>query len=223
MPRKRRKSSREDILRVFAERVARDGYSETSISDVAGDLGLSKGTIVHHFNSKLELLEHTHVAFMERRLSEAHHVLSILSTPTSQLAAMIYALLKSHRDDRAATVSFLREFLRFSEFTATVRTQRDTYASLVQSIVRRGIERGEFRREDPTLVTLQLFGMCNYAWTWYRPEGRFSLEDIAKSFIRTFLIGICKPSTSDSKTLDPILSEAFKAVKSAPIGKPKKA
>ena len=47
-----RASSRDAILRVFAELVARKGYSDTSLSEVAGTLGLSKGTIVHHFGDR---------------------------------------------------------------------------------------------------------------------------------------------------------------------------
>src|SRR5208282_6387102 len=50
MPSRQRNNAREDILRVFAEMVARNGYAETSIGDVAAALGLSKGTVVYHFN-----------------------------------------------------------------------------------------------------------------------------------------------------------------------------
>ena len=217
MPPTRRRSARDDILRAFAERVARDGYADTSIADVAGDLGLSKGTVVHHFSSKLELLQHVHLAYMQRRLVEAHHIIATLSTPTSQLAAMVYALLKSHRDDRAATVSFLREISRFTEVTTAVRTQRDTYTSLVEGIVLRGIASSEFRSEDASLIALQVFGMCNYAWTWYRPDGRVSIEDIARSYIRTVLIGLGSSAGAESNAIDAVIDQAFRVVTSAPV------
>ena len=81
MPSRQRNNARDDILRVFAEMVARNGYAETSIGDVAAALGLSKGTVVYHFNSKLELLEEVHLAYIRRGLAQAHHVLASLPTP----------------------------------------------------------------------------------------------------------------------------------------------
>ena len=66
MPSRQRNNARDDILRVFAEMVARNGYAGTSIGDVAAALGLSKGTVVYHFNSKLELLEGVHLAYIRR-------------------------------------------------------------------------------------------------------------------------------------------------------------
>ncbi|MGO9959499.1 MAG: TetR/AcrR family transcriptional regulator, partial [Solirubrobacteraceae bacterium] len=80
MPSRQRNNARDDILRVFAEMVARNGYAETSIGDVAAALGLSKGTVVYHFNSKLELLEEVHLAYIRRGLAQAHHVLASLPT-----------------------------------------------------------------------------------------------------------------------------------------------
>ena len=50
-----RASSRDAILRVFAEHVADRGYADTSLGDIAAELNLSKGTIVHHFGTKEEL------------------------------------------------------------------------------------------------------------------------------------------------------------------------
>jgi AcrR family transcriptional regulator len=211
-----RKSAREDILRVFAKHVARDGYSDTSISDTARALGLSKGTVLHHFGTKRELLECVHVAYMERRLAEAHHILASLADPEAQLAAIVYALLKAHRDDRDATLAFLREIVRFAdadEAMTAIRAQRATYTQLVETVVQRGMERGAFRSDDPTLVTLQIFGVCNYAWTWYRPSGPLSVEDVAGSIIRTVMVGL---QGAQSPTVDALVDRAIATVRAAP-------
>jgi AcrR family transcriptional regulator len=218
MPSRQRKSARDDILRVFAEMVAENGYAETSIGDVAAALGLSKGTVVYHFNSKLELLEEVHLAYIRRGLAQAHHVLASLSTPSSQLAGIVYAMLKAHRDDRAATITFLREIVRFTEGAPkkAVAVPRDAYTSLVRGIVSRGIECGEFRVDDPELITFQVFAMCNYTWTWYRPNGRRSIEEVARSYSRTLLIGLATPSSIDQDAVDAVIDAGMAAVNSAP-------
>jgi AcrR family transcriptional regulator len=206
---------REDILRVFAARVARDGYSETSIADVARDLGVSKGTIVHHFGTKLRLLESVQVTYMERRLAEAHHVISVLTSPTEQLAGIVYALLKCHRDDREATLTFTRELVRFAgeDQLGMVRTQRDVYTSLVRQVIDRGVEAGEFHTDDSRIVALQLFGMCNWAWAWYSPRGEKSIEEIAATYLDVVLAGLRAAPPGDRGAL---LGAAFDAVREAP-------
>lgn len=205
---------REDILRAFAARVARDGYSDTSIADIAGDLGISKGTIVHHFGTKLRLLESVQVTYMERRLAEAHHVISVLSAPSGQLAGIVYALLRCHRDDRDATLTFTRELVRYAaeDQLGVVRTQRAVYESLVRQIIDRGIESGEFHSDDSHVATLQLFGMCNWAWAWYSPSGERSVEQIAATYLGTILGGLRAAPAAD---LPQLLAEAIAAVEEA--------
>lgn len=221
MPSTRRAAStarREDILRVFAARVARDGYGETSIADIAGELGVSKGTIVHHFGTKLQLLERVQVDYMERRLAEAHHVISVLSSPSEQLAGMLYALLRCHRDDRDATLTFTRELMRFAgeDELAAVRTQRAVYTSLVRQIVARGMESEEFRAADADVVALQLFGMCNWAWTWYSPSGRLSIEDIARTYAQVVLGGLLAAGSDSPAAIGRHVDAAIAAVQAAP-------
>ncbi len=188
----RRKSSKAAILERFAELVADRGYDQTAISDIADELGISKGTIVHHYGSKQALLEQVHKEFMRRRLWEAQALVERLDSPVDQLSAIIYCLLLIHREDRNAALSFARELVRFAATPemAEVRKLRDEYFTLVRDIVERGMTGGIFRQEDPTLITLQVFGMCNWSWTWIQPRGRRTIEEVAATFARILMLGL---------------------------------
>jgi TetR/AcrR family transcriptional regulator, cholesterol catabolism regulator len=217
-----RASSRDAILREFAEQVADRGYAETSISDVATALHLSKGTIVHHFGSKEHLLGEVHVAYFTRRFAEADFIRAELSDPMSRLVSMVYALLAAHRDDRAASLTCLREFVRYleSDVLATyVREQRERYMGLVVETINDGVDQGVFHTSDPVLASLQLFGMCNYAWTWYRPDGRRSVEDIARVFAEDLLGGLAT-KRDEQEELDEIVATAIDVVRRAPARLP---
>jgi AcrR family transcriptional regulator len=173
--------------------VAERGYDEVSLRDIAQALGMSKGTILHHYVSKDRLLEQLHAEYMRRRLDEAYAILERLESPSDRLAGLIYQLLLTQRDDRASTVAFAREIVRFQSdpLMARVRELRREYFELVQGVVRAGMEEGVFRLAgQPAVITLQLFGMCNWMWTWLRPEGRWSVEEIADTYIGTFLGGL---------------------------------
>ena len=212
-----RPSSRDAILRVFAEHVADRGYADTSLADVAAELGLSKGTIVHHFGSKETLLREVHVAYFGRRFAEADYILAQLPDPVSRLVAMIYALLAAHRDDRAASLACLRELVRYfdGDLTGYVREQRTRYTAIVSDILRDGADQGVLRTADPKMSALQVFGMCNYAWTWYQPGGSRSVEEIARLFARTILDGLA-PAPDPDPALDKLITAAIDTVRQAP-------
>jgi len=229
-----RASSRDAILRVFAEHVADRGYADTSLGDIAAELNLSKGTIVHHFGTKEALLREVHMAYFTRRFAEAEYVHAQLKDPVSRLAAMIYALLAAHRDDRAASLACLRELVRYfgGDLTAYVREQRARYTAIMDGILRDGVAEGVFRTADPKMSALQVFGMCNYAWTWYQPDGSQSVEDIARLFARNILDGLSGPATGGGHAgpatggghagtapdgaLDGLITQAIDTVRRAP-------
>ena len=187
----RRPSSRVLLLEEFTRLVSERGYDGTTISDVAAAVGVSKGTVVHHFHDKQQMLELSHIAYMQRRLREIHLLLETEQPVPEHLAGVIFLLLRAHRDDRAANTSFLREFTRFStDGSADLRALREEYTAVVAGVVRRGVTTGKLRDLDIRLTTLQLFGMCNYAWTWYQPRGSKPIEDIAAIFAQNFLNGV---------------------------------
>jgi AcrR family transcriptional regulator len=192
MPAVQRKSRRGEILQCFTEMVAERGYDEVSIRDIAEALGISKGTILHHFGSKGALLEQIHSEYMRRRLAEAAEFLAEYEDPVDQLQLVVYQLMLSQQDDRAATVAFSREIVRSAEeeVMAEVRAMRDEYSALVIDVIRRGVQSGAFKQVDPQLTALQVFGMCNWSWTWFTPAGRWPASKIADEFCRTLIGGL---------------------------------
>lgn len=194
-----RKSKRTEILRSFTALVAERGYDEVSVRDVAEAVGVSKGTILHHFGNKESLLEELHRDYMSRRLAEARELLADHPDPVDQLQLIVYQLMLAQRDDRAATVAFAREIVRFAsdEVMADVRAMRHEYSTLVTDVIRRGSEAGEFASVDPSLTALQLFGMCNWSWTWFEPQGARSAEQIAGEFCQTLLGGLLRDGSRE--------------------------
>ena len=187
-----RKSRRGAILRSFTEMVAERGYDEVSVRDVAEDLDISKGTVLHHFGNKEALLEEMNAVYMRRRLTEAKKFLAEFTAPIDQLQMIVYQLMLSQQADRAATVAFSREIVRSAsdELMADVRTMRDQYSQIVIEIIARGIKQGDFAKVDTRLTALQIFGMCNWAWTWFVPTGSKTATEIAEQYCRTLIGGL---------------------------------
>jgi TetR/AcrR family transcriptional regulator, cholesterol catabolism regulator len=199
-----RQSRKRDILDTFAEMVAERGYDEVSLRDIAEALGMSKGTILHHYGSKDRLLEQVHAEYMRRRLDEAYVIQERFSTAAERLAGLVFQLLLAQRDDRASTVAFAREITRFQSdpLMGNVREMRNEYFGIVRDVIQSGMDDGVFRRcGEPAVIALQMFGMCNWMWSWMRPEGRWTLYEIADTYVATFLGGLATDAV-DSELLE---------------------
>jgi AcrR family transcriptional regulator len=212
-----RTTSKPNILRVFARHVADLGYDEVSLRMVAEELGISKGTIVHHYGSKDRLLEAVHNDYMHRRLAEARLILEQIDGPAEQMIAFVAQLLIAQRDDRAATVAFAREFVRFSSLKVMhdIRRMRAEYTAIIRGIIASGISQGVFRPGDPDLVTLQIFGMCNWTWTWMRPDVPWSVLEIVDSWTGVLLSGLmAEEARSRPVDVEAIVDSVWKLTRS---------
>ncbi|WP_116199822.1 TetR/AcrR family transcriptional regulator [Amycolatopsis circi] len=181
-----------DILATFTRCVAERGYDATNFSDIAGELGMSKGTIVHHFGTKDRLLAALHESYMRRRLAEAALIRERLATPTRQLAGLLYAFVLYQVVDREATVAFQREVVRLAdhETMAQGRRMRAEYLDLVRATLFEGIASGEFRSCDVEVQSLLIFGSAQWAWTWFDPEGPVSAEQVGAQLVDLVLGGL---------------------------------
>lgn len=185
--------TRQRIVDKFSELVAEHGFEVASVSMLATGLGISKGTVVHHFPSKNLIMAEAHHQYMDRRVREMYRINATVPDPEHQLAAMMYAIIRAHRDDRPGTISFLREQSRFpfGGDVASTRTLRNEFTSIMSGILRRGQSSEVFGIRDVTLTTMQIFGMCNYVWTWFRPDEQATVEDVAAEFASNTLRGLC--------------------------------
>jgi AcrR family transcriptional regulator len=187
-----RPGRRNEILEVFTDKVARQGYDATSFAELADEMEISKGTIVHHFGSKDRMFEEMVLMYMNRRLADLEVIQRDAKDPAVQLRLLILCTLQAQRDDRAATIAVSREFLRFvhEPLMTEVLALRAKYARTVSSIIEDGVKQGLFRPTEPMIAALQIIGMCNWAWTWLRPDGRLTIEEVAGTFIRSVMNGV---------------------------------
>jgi hypothetical protein len=103
---------------------------------------------------------------------------------------------------------------------ADVRQMRLQYARLLQGVIERGILSGELAPTNPTLAALQIFGMCNYSWTWLRPFGKQSVEEVANTFIRGIVFGMLQRENADAPAaldLDRVLAVVTEVMASPPV------
>jgi len=80
------------------------------------------------------------------------------------------------------------------ELEASRQRRRETQAIVVR-ILGQGIERGQIRRVDPTLVAMAVFSITNWAVEWYDPAGPMSAEEAAAFFADLLVDGLADSTT----------------------------
>lgn len=109
-----------------------------------------------------------------------------------KLRMLVRSLIRSIHDYLPYVTVFFNEMRHLEEpFYGRIREKRDRYAAMFEATIREAVDRGEFRADlDPKLATLALFGMCNWMYRWYRPDGPLSDAEIAERFLSILLRGM---------------------------------
>jgi TetR/AcrR family transcriptional regulator, cholesterol catabolism regulator len=192
----RRAMSTEERRRQIVETAARlfdaHGYGNTSMEDVALSISIAKPTLYHYFRSKEEILRSIHEEFIQLLIDKyLARVSRGLDPPELVLGAMkdVLSLMATHRGYVRVFFEHHRELP--PEAKRYVTAQRDAYESLVRSAIAAGQARGIFSQEiDEKMISLAVFGMCNWAYQWFDEHGRMSADEIAETYWRLLLHGI---------------------------------
>ena len=181
---------RDRILHQAAELFARQGYGGTSMNEVAQACGVSKAALYHYVRDKSELLTLialTHVGRLEQLTAE---VLSAPAPAEERLRRLILRFVDEYagarHEHRVLTEDV--KFLAPEEQAQVVAAQRRV-VSAFSGVVR------ELRPElaDAGLdkaVTMLLFGMINWLFTWLRPGGEITHEQVGTLVSSLFFGGL---------------------------------
>lgn len=180
---------RREVATQAAELFDRTGYHTTNVAALAEAAGLRKATLYHYFAGKDEILFWIHEEFIDLLIAkEAGRGSLAAADALLEIMVDVLELMRTHRGHVRVFFEHHRELS--PERRETIRRKRDAYQAAVESIVRRGIGDGSFRDVDPRLTTLAVFGMCNWAYQWYRPEGPLSPREIAERFFDLLFNGL---------------------------------
>ncbi len=196
---------RSEILDAFVRYVAERGYERTNIGDIADELGMSKGTIVHHFGTKAQMLRELEETHLERQLDVLRMAWDRLVAPHERIAAIIYASTLLQVITRDATVASQREVVQLFDDPAMeqVRELRHQLQTLAVDEIRSGIDSGVFRAVDVELAALQLWGSLQWMWVWFDPSDSRTPEQVGAAFVDVFLGGLLLDRFGLSRWADP--------------------
>ena len=161
------------------------------MQDIADAVHLQKASLYYHISGKQEILVSILDHALDLMIEDLEEVLARDASPADQLRqAMITYVNRLTEEADLAAVLLLEHRSLDNRARASHIRRRDRFETLWRSIIKRGIERGEFRPQDPRLATRAVLGVLNWTITWFSPDGDFSPEQIADLYADLFLHGL---------------------------------
>lgn len=190
---RKRQGRIERIHDAAAALFAARGFHATRMQDVAEAVDMRKGSLYYYFDSKEDLL----VSLVEGRVGAALDVLRGIATESTPVEQRVRSAIAGHLtvfQERADvyTIFNSEKLHSISENTAMkVDELGREYERLWAELLHEGVAAGTFRPDlDVAVAVKAILGMCNMTLTWFRPEGRLDIGDVAGRFSDLVLIGM---------------------------------
>ncbi len=182
---------KETIKSVAIDLFFKKGYFATSISDIAKGCGIQKASIYYHFAGKEELLfsimENTMVDLLESLTSS----LAACEKQEDRMRAAVRSHVTFHLNRQKETFIASSELRGLSEeHFGNIVARRDAYERIVQDLIRTGMEKSLFAPADVKILSYAILTLCTAGATWFRPDGRLSVEEISAIYENFVLSGL---------------------------------
>lgn len=177
-----------------AELFAAQGFSRTSIAELAAHCRASKSWVYHYFPSKEAILHAILHDHMSHLLRTAQAEAAAHQAPEAQLRGLLRAFMAIYVRAKAKHVVLLAELgcLPAAQ-QEEIRGLERRVVDLVAGVIARLDGPSAHRRDAILPITMMLFGMINWTYTWYRPEGPIKPEQLADMATDLLLKGLGKP------------------------------
>lgn len=192
---------KERIVDVAARLFMEQGFAATSVRMIGEAAGVGQSSLYHHVQSKTHLLVEIHRSFIEELLEELGAVEGQAQlTAAEQVREIIRVVLSTVEMHKARVTVFLREWHSLPDGAyREIQAVRDEVDGVLDRILQRGVERGEFRADiDVHLTRLGIYGMCNWSYQWFRPGGSYTSQEIADRFASLVIDGLATTGRASS-------------------------
>jgi len=182
------------ILGKAAELFAERGYARASMAEIAEACGSSKALLYHYYENKEQLLFdilHAHFLRIEQIVAEAD-VDGL--TPERRLRALVGALLVAYEGADATHRVQINDLgslpperqARLKDFQRNLARRFSSALAAFNPALAR----------NPELLmptTMSLFGMVNWSYLWFKPDGPMTRSQYADLVTRIITRGIAAP------------------------------
>jgi len=180
-------TQRDQILELAATKFAQTSYPSTSMADLAAASGTSKARLYHYYESKEAIL----FDLLDRYTKRLMLIIAEVEGASQRrglderesFAELIRAFLAEYETSHSRHVALLNDvkYLLDAQREIVLNRQRDVVAAFTRQLAR--AYPGRVTSENQTALTMMVFGMINWTFTWLKPGGRMGYREFAEQVI----------------------------------------
>ncbi len=187
------------ILDKAADLFAKQGFANTSITEISEVSGLSKSGIYHYFKSKHEVLDTIISEHVETVFDVVGSAMQASPDPVKQFETLTLLLMKTYSRSKS------RHTVLMNELGCLHERERERIVALERRVVR--FTESIIEKINPNLMTtmgvsrpvaMLFFGMINWTYTWYDADRSVSPERLARMASGIFMNGLLAVDFTDS-------------------------
>ncbi len=181
---------REAILARAGELFALHGYHATSMNQVAEACALSKATLYHYYRDKDALLAHIADGHVSRLQALVAEVRAQSLPPEAMFRELMRRIVEEYADAQSAHRVLTEDvkFLNSAERQRILDKERQVVAGFAAVVGALRPELAQAALAKP--MTMLLFGMINWMFTWVKPGGALDHAALAPMVTELFLGGL---------------------------------
>jgi AcrR family transcriptional regulator len=192
---RRREDTRQRLFEAAVQLIAEQGFSATTVDDIAERAGVAKGTVYYNFPSKTALFEDL-----------LRHGVGVLTAdfraavagkpPGAAVSALVRAQLEYIRRYRSFAQLLLSEMWRTNrEWQQTLKLLREEAIGVIADVLQAGVDSGEFAADlDVRLSSSALFGVglvVSLDWLMFQPDR--DIDDVESALMAIVRARVAAP------------------------------
>ena len=180
---------RDEILDIAAQCFADASYPATSMNTIAAAGGTSKARLYHYYDSKqailFDLLDRYTLLLLELVAEVQTQSSQSKLSPQETVHSVVKRFLQTYESSATRHIALLHssQFLSETQRGLVVERQRQVVSALGDMLGKAYPSRVHAQNKIP--LTMMLFGMINWTFTWLRPQGALSYDAFAQEVIDT--------------------------------------
>ena len=178
---------RDEILDIAAQCFADRSYPAASMNDIAAAGGTSKARLYHYYEGKEAILFDLLDRYTQRLLAVIGQAEATAERrgldERAALHELIRGFLEEYQNSATRHVALLHDakFLGDAQRELILNRQRDVVSAVTRFLKRAYPQR--LNAGNQTAITMMLFGMINWTFTWLRPGGPLTYAAFAEEVI----------------------------------------
>ncbi len=165
-----------------------NGYTNTTLDDVALRLGVTKPFIYTNFGSKPDLLAEICGIGVRSALDEIDHAMAGGAPTADTLRRFVPRYVASVlRTQKNIAINIREEKNLLPDHSRQLAALRTQFMSRIEGLLREACEAEGITLSDPRVTAFAIVGAVSWATFWFNPSGPLTVLDLSEKMTRIVL------------------------------------